>query len=319
MTVELIINHAGSIYAPLVCEDIQVQTERRGSPGKLKFTVLNNGAENFSEGDAVRLSVDGKKLFYGFIFTQKRTKSDTVQITAYDQIRYLKNKDTYTYTNKTASDFLRMVARDYKLQLGTVDSCSYRIPSRVEDNETLLDMIENALDQELLNKKQMYVLYDDCGRLCLRSLANMKLDLLIDNETAEDFDYGSSIDSDTYNRIKLSRDNENTGKRDVYIAKDTSHINKWGILQYTDTLQDGENGKQKADSLLKLYNSPTRTLKISGALGDTRVRGGSLVAIMLNLGDMELKNYMLVENCKHTFTNEQHTMDLTLRGGEFIA
>ena len=109
------------------------------------------------------------------------------------------------------------------------------------------------------------------------------------------------------------------GKRDVYITQDSSNINKWGILQYFDTLQKGENGQAKADALLKLYNKKTRNLKITNALGDNRVRAGSMVVINLDLGDVKLKNWMLVEKCKHTYKEGEHWMDLTLRGGEFVA
>lgn len=97
------------------------------------------------------------------------------------------------------------------------------------------------------------------------------------------------------------------------------HINEWGVLQYFDTLSKGENGQAKADALLQLYNKKTRNLKIVNALGDTRVRAGSMVVINLALGDMNLKNFMLVEKVKHTFKLDQHFMDLTLRGGEFVA
>ena len=142
---------------------------------------------------------------------------------------------------------------------------------------------------------------------------------MVDEETCETFDYTSSIDDNTYNKIKLTYDNEETGKREVYIAQDSSHMNAWGVLQYFDTLQKGENGQAKADALLKLYNSKTRNLKIVNALGDTRVRAGSMVVINLALGDMNLKNFMLVEKVKHTFKLDEHFMDLTLRGGEFIA
>ena len=45
-------------------------------------------------------------------------------------------------------------------------------------------------------------------------------------------------------------------------------MNDWGILQYFDTLQDGENGQAKADALLKLYNKATKTLTIKDACGD---------------------------------------------------
>ena len=105
----------------------------------------------------------------------------------------------------------------------------------------------------------------------------------------------------------------------LYITQDSSNINKWGILQYFDTLQKGENGQAKADALLKLYNKKTRNLKITNALGDNRVRAGSMVVINLDLGDMKVRNWMLVEKCKHTYKEGEHWMDLTLRGGEFIA
>ncbi|MPN09852.1 hypothetical protein SDC9_157145 [bioreactor metagenome] len=96
-------------------------------------------------------------------------------------------------------------------------------------------------------------------------------------------------------------------------------MNNWGVLQYFDTLQKGENGKAKADALLQLYNKKTRNLTINNALGDTRVRAGSMVIVQLNLGDVSLNNLMLVEKCKHKFNNDEYFMDLTLRGGEFIA
>ena len=105
----------------------------------------------------------------------------------------------------------------------------------------------------------------------------------------------------------------------MYIAQDSSNINRWGILQYFDTLQEGENGQAKADALLSLYNKKTRSLRITNALGDNRVRAGSMIVVNLDLGDVKLKNFMLVEKCKHTYKESEHWMDLTLRGGEFIA
>lgn len=224
----------------------------------------------------------------------------------------------------TASQFIQMIAADFSLNTGTLEDTGFVIASRVEDNTSLFDMIENALDLTLQNSKEMFVLYDDFGKLTLKNLSSMYVGepgayLMIDEETGENFEYTSSIDNDTYNKVKLTYDNEETGKREVYIAQDSSHMNAWGVLQYFDTLQKGENGQAKADALLKLYNSKTRNLKIVNALGDTRVRAGSMVVINLALGDMNLKNFMLVEKVKHTFKLDEHFMDLTLRGGEFIA
>ena len=168
------------------------------------------------------------------------------------------------------------------------------------------------------NINEMYVLYDDFGKICLKNIERMKIGLVIDEETGENFDYSSSIDNDTYNQIKLTYDNKDTGKRDVYIAKDTSHINEWGILQYYDKIDEKVNGRAKVDALLKLYNQKTKQLQIKNAIGDIRVRGGSLIIIKMDLGDMKLQNFMLVEKVKHTFKNNEHFMDLTLRGNNFI-
>jgi hypothetical protein len=319
LNVELLIQNGSKVYSPIVQEGIAWDTERKGSPGKLTFTVIKDQNISFTEGNPVRLVVDGVKVFYGFIFSKKRDKQQNITVTAYDQLRYLKNKDTYVYTNKTASDFIKMVANDYKLNLGTVENTSYIIASRVEDNTALIDMIQNALDLELTNKKTMYVLYDDFGKLSLKELERMKVGVVIDEETGENFDYTSTIDSQTYNKIKLVYENEKTGKREVYIAQDSNNINNWGILQYYDTISEGENGQAKVNALLSLYNAKTRNLKITNALGNLKVRAGSMLVVNLNLGDVSVQNFMLVERCKHTFNESEHRMELTLRGGEFIA
>ena len=313
------IQNGNTIYAPIIPESVTWSTDRIGSPGKLSFTIIKDNIIDFQEGNAVRLTVDGKNVFYGFVFTKKRDKQQHIEVTAYDQLRYLTNKDTYVYTNKTASEVVQMLAADFNLSLGTIERTGFRIASRVEDNSSLFDVIYNALDMELTNNKKMFILYDDFGRLTLKSLENMQVGLLIDEETGENFDYSTSIDDQTYNRIKLSFENKDTGRRDVFIAQDGQHINDWGILQYFDTLQEGENGIAKVNALLDLYNVKTRKLKIKSAFGDARVRAGCMIAIKLSLGDMNVQNFMLVEKCVHTFSESFHTMDLTLRGGEFVA
>lgn len=319
MTYELLIQHGSKVYQPIVTGEIQWQTERKGVQGSLTFKVVKDATLNFTEGDAVRLKVDGQKVFYGFVFQKKRDKQGIITVTAYDQLRYLKNKDTYVYSNKTASEVVQMLAKDFNLQCGTLEDTKFKIESRVEDNQTLFDIIQNALDLTLTSKKEMYVLYDDFGKLTLKNIGNMKVGILIDEDTGENFDYTSSIDGETYNKIKLVYENEETGKREIYIAQDGSHINQWGVLQYFETIDEKVNGKAKADALLSLYNQKTRNLTIKGAFGDVRVRAGTLVAVSLNLGDIIANSFLLVEQAKHTFSESLHTMDLTLRGGEFIA
>jgi hypothetical protein len=319
MNAELIISNGGSLQVPPVKEGISWELERKGVPGKLSFTVMPDGGLSFQEGNAVRLTIDGVNLFYGFVFQKKSSRDGTISVTAYDQLRYLKNKDTYVYGNKTASELIKMIAQDFRLNCGVIEDTGFRIQSRVEDNKTLFDIIQTALDLTLQSRGRLYVLYDDFGRLALKDAENMKTNILIDSEAGENYDYTSSIDGETYNRIKLAYENEESGKRDIYIAQDGQRINDWGVLQYFETMRDNANGRAKADALLSLHNQKTRNLTIKNAFGDLRVRAGSSVAVMMDLGDISIKNYMMAEKVKHTFNNGLHTMDLTLRGGEFVA
>lgn len=306
---------------PPVVESVSIEWERQGQPGKLTADIVKTPGLSFQEGDPCRFSVDGTPIFYGFVFEKARKGSmdQVITITAYDQLYYLKNKDTYVYSNKTAAAVIRMIAEDFQLNVGALADTGYTIASRVEDNRTLFDIIQTALDETLKATSQMYVLYDDVGKLTLKNIGDMKLGLLVDNETAGDFDYKTSIASQTYDKVKLSYENKDTGKREIFIAQDGSSINQWGVLQYYEKIDSTANAKAMADALLSLYNTKTRTLKLKDVLGDVRVRAGTMLVVILGLGDMNLSSYLMVEQVKHTFSNEQHVMDLNMRGGTFVA
>lgn len=315
--VELAIVNGESIYFPSVLDGITWETERKGAPGVLRFTVVNAENPEFEEGNVVRLVVDGTPVFFGYVFKKKRDKQRQIEVTAYDQLRYFKNKETYVYKNKTADQVIQMMAADFRLDVGVLENTGYVIKQRIEDDKTLFDIELNALDETLTNVKRLYVLYDDFGKLTLKNIESMITDLLIDSETGENFTYESSIDEQTYNQIKLVYDNEKTGKRDVYMARGLGNISRWGILQYYEKANSDVGLAQKADALLQLYNQKTRSLKISSAIGDLRVRAGSSVGVMLDLGDISVRSLMICEKVKHTFKNDYHTMDLTLRGNSF--
>ena len=306
---------------PPVVESVSIEWERQGQPGKLTADIVKTPGLSFQEGDPCRFSVDGTPIFYGFVFEKARKGSmdQVITITVYDQLYYLKNKDTYVYSNKTAAAVIRMIAEDFQLNVGALADTGYTIASRVEDNRTLFDIIQTALDETLKATSQMYVLYDDVGKLTLKNIGDMKLGLLVDNETAGDFDYKTSIASQTYDKVKLSYENKDTGKREIFIAQDGSSINQRGVLQYYEKIDSTANAKAMADALLSLYNTKTRTLKLKDVLGDVRVRAGTMLVVILGLGDMNLSSYLMVEQVKHTFSNEQHVMDLNMRGGTFVA
>lgn len=308
-------------FIPAVQEGVKLTLKRRSVPGKLEFSLIKDTPPTFEEGAPVHLKIDGVPIFMGYVFTTQSSKDALMSVTAYDQRRYLKNKQTYVYSNKTASEVLKMISTDFHLKTGIIEDTGFVIGRRREDNSSMYDVIETALDLTLANTKKMFVLDDNFGELTLKNIASMKIpDFLVYDGNTENFTYTSSIDKQTYNKIVLMYSDDQKGERTPCVASDEANMNKWGVLQYfDDSLTSSENGKVKADALLKLYNRKTKNLKLTGVQGNPNVRPGCLIPTLLDLGDVKLKNYMMVEEVTHTLYLDEHTMDLTLVGGGFIA
>ncbi|MDE5588235.1 MAG: CHAP domain-containing protein [Acetatifactor sp.] len=316
--VQIIVKNSKKRFEVPVKDGMKLVWERKGTPGKLTFEAAYDKNFRITEGNAVLLIVDGTKMFYGFVFSRQRSKDGFYSYTVYDQLRYLKNKDTIIFKKKRADQYIRLIADRFQLKCGKLANSGYVIPKKIEDESTLFDMIQNALDTTLMTKNKVYVLYDEVGKLRLRNISSMKVNnCLIDDETGEDYTYKSSIDSNVYNQIKLIYENSEKGTYDLYVAKSTKSINKWGVLQYLEKISDPDVGKLKSQAYLKLYNKKARYLTISGVIGNKKVRAGSLVPVILNLDDVKVANYMMVEKVTHTFKNRQHSMDLVVSGGDF--
>lgn len=299
-------------------EGVTLNRERRGSPAKLSFSVLKGDKLNFQEGDPVSLKVGGEPVFHGYVFQKSRNSDGIIKVTAYDQLRYFKNHDTMKYENVSVSELLQRIAADYGFQTGTIDAVAHKLAPTLVDDKALIDILEDALDITLIMTGKMYVIYDDFGKLCLKDSDSMTVDILINNKAAGDFDYTSSIDSSTYNKIRLAYDNGETGIYEIYETQDGATVRQWGQLQKLVKVQNLEGIQEKLVAYLKLYNRKTRNLSIKNAMGDIRVRGGSKIAIMLDLGDIELNKQMTVEGVTHSFKENEHLMDITVRGWDFV-
>lgn len=324
--------HGNKVQTPILEDDVTWKTERRGSPGELTFTVVKDEVLGFEEGDSVRLYIDDTPVFFGFVFSKSRDKEHRIKVTAYDQLRYLKNKDTLTYKDWDCAKLIDTIADAWGLsEKRDLASTGYKVPQMVEDNSTLFDMILNHLDKVTQVMSKMYVLYDDFGKLVLKDIEDMYVPYWIREENMENFDYSTSIDGQTYNTVKIILSDSEGSVRHVYIAKSTKNINQWGILQLTEVL-DSENysevnAKSLCDEILNLYNRKERKLSLKGVIGDLRVRGGSWIPVTLYLGDISLGDVnentakpMIVDSVTHKWEGGSHKMDLTLvSGGGFVA
>src|SRR5690606_6913229 len=176
-------------------------------------------------------------------------------------------------------------------------------------------IIDKALVLTLWNTNRNYVFYDDAGALSLRNVESTLLDIIIgDGSLMYDYRTKVSIDNDTYNVVKLYKDNKETGKREVYVAQDSANIAKWGRLQLYQSVDEEMNAAQiqeLLDQLITLKNRETKSLRID-AIGDIRVRAGWFVRILIE--ELGINQPFLVNECTHRFDGaNHHTMSLDLK------
>lgn len=302
---------------PIVLDGVTWETEKAGAPSKLTFTVVKDqqlaDSGGFAEGDDVVLKVNDQNIFRGFIFEKTRDRNQHIQVTAYDQLRYFANRHTYQYINKRADEVLRSLCSDFNLRTGMIENTGFKIGARDEDNQTLFDIIYNALDLTYDSTGKDYVLYDDFGEICLKYKYgnDMLVQTCLIASRAENFDYTTSIDSDTYNQIVIRQETDTQNVRNVYKVDDYESQGKWGILSFVLDVDKGENAINIANTLLKLKNRKTRELSVKGVIGDLSVRAGKMIPVQFDLGDINDSILLQCESVTHNFYADHHSMDIS--------
>lgn len=320
MNIELLIANkaSGRVFdVTNSAKEISWTTNRTGSPGVLKFSLQKGGELSFLEGDVVRFSEDGELQFYGWVFTKVKDRWGNIEVTAYDRLRYLKANASYAFYAQSAGDIIRQIAEDLQVTTGSVADTGYKLPSLIKEDQCCLDIIEEAVQRTLLNTGRVYVFFDDGNGLALKAADEMKANVIIgDKSLLTEYTYKTDIDSETYNSVKLARPNKDTGRADVYIAQDGANIVQWGLLQLYQTVDGDANAAQiaaQAQATLEYYNRRMRTLSVS-SIGVRGLRAGQMIALRIpDLGDIDLDQYMLLDKVSHTYENDVHRMEITLK------
>lgn len=302
-----------------VVSDMTITTYLENNPGKLEFTVLAPSPLAFWEGATVSVVLDGYNMFKGFVFKKSRDQdARKIKVTCYDQMRYLQNKDFKVFENVTSSQIFEQLCKEAVLTHKTVDASSHICAPRTEDAVSLYEMIKNAMDDTLVNTKEHFFIRDNFGVLeHLNIKSCVRPEILGDKSFVTGFDYETSIDDNVYNQIKLYRDNDATRKREHFIVNDTINggdkIKHWGILQLYEKIDENYNVAQieaRALEMLKYYASTRRSLTLH-CLGVKEFFAGCIFKCKIaDLGDLSLDDYLLVTQCTHKISNEQHTMEI---------
>jgi len=288
-------------------------TDNINQAGVVTFGMLRDWVLP-AEGNGIVIIHDYTTYFSGFIFKTGHSQSQEIKVTAYDRMRYLKTNDTYVFKDKTAGEIVKHIANDFGLPTGIIEDTKYPLGTMIFDNKGLLDMVADCVTKTLTATKKLYFLKDNAGKLEFRNILSCVSDLQIDPESLlYGYSYERDIDSDTYNQIKLVRDNKSTGKREIYMAKDSNSIKRWGLLQHYEKVDDDMNPeqiKEKADALLYLKNRVKQTLNLD-VLGEKTIRAGNMIYV--SIPEVGVSKYLLCTCAKHRFTNTAHTVKVDLK------
>lgn len=296
---------------------IKHDTYLNGQPGKLTVTLQQdptpNSAFNMKNGSIITFTVDGMGIFYGYVFTMGTDATGIYQITAYDQMRYLKNKQIYLTANQTASQIFEMVCKDnYQDSQWEVATPSAHIPPAYDHTgKTLYETISYAIEATTRSGEGVYFIKDKFGVLQFTSLTQELTNQIIgEGSLLTSYQYEISIDKNTYNSIIFYQDNEETGKRKPWLAQDSSTQKIWGKLQIVQQADISLNEAQLrvlGDQYLKYYNRETKTMKLT-ALGIPELVAGS--GFIFQLDKLGVNEKMWITSANHTYEENFHMMAL---------
>lgn len=320
MKYKLLVYNAASVtvydYAPII-EKVTYTTKRKLGAGELEFSYVQKSPINMAEGDKVQFYADGKGIFEGYVFTIEQDREGKVQATAYDQMRYLKTNESYSFVGIKLGEIIQQIATDLQLETGVLEDTGYAIPMLTKEDTECLDMIDYAVGLTQYNTGKTYSVFDDFGKISLREAKSVLGAAVIGNRSLlTDYTFKSDIDSDTYNQIKLVRPNKDTGQGDTYIFNDSDTIKKWGLLQKYEKVDENLNEAQineQGTIMMAYYDRVLKNLSVD-SMGIPGLRAGDMV--MIKIDDIpELRNgYKLIaDKVKHVFANGEHTMSLEAR------
>lgn len=276
---------------------------------KLEFSFINDDLV-IENGNPVRFKYNGVNIFSGIVFKHGYKKDNEITVTAYDQLRYCKAKDEIVVIKDTATTLTKRMCTYFGLRVGTLTDAKYVLATGVQDGKTWLDIIYDGISETLMNTGKKYCLRDEFGAVALRDLNDLKLNLILGDESlCYDFDYTKSIDDDFYNRVKIYVKGEKGKPGQIIVEDSDSSVKKYGLLQYFESVDKDTNisqAKAKAKALLKLYNQEVESLNLD-CLGDTSIRAGSSFYVYIK--DIKINKQLFVKSVSHKFL-PIHTMSL---------
>lgn len=256
---------------------------------------------------------NGEELFRGMFMKQSHSSKKESGVVAYDNGIHLKSKDTFTYSDKKASDIFVDCCKRFGIPYDNVVDTVYRIPEFVKPTASALDVIQDALSQTYKATGIRFYFYSKDGKLRLIERRKNIQQWVLETGT-NIIDYNSSVSIENIlTRYKLyskegsvlaeATDIELEKHIGIFqdVKKQTEALN---IAQLTELVRTALNEKNKAEETLNV-----NILGIPSA-----ITGG---CIYLMIKELNLSRSFYIEEDVHIFEGNSHTTQLSLTADTF--
>lgn len=323
MAIQFVIIHNGTGYdVSNMFEEITWSGRKGAAPRSVSITLMDDDGYNHSRvtvdcanGDQCVFYEGGKELFRGIITSHKQSNSKKLVVKAYDNAYYLaNNKDSFCYTNKTATD----IFNDCMSRLGMTGNAvntGYVIPELPKAKTTYYDVMLDALSTTYKATGERYYISSENGTIYLRKRVENAMQWVLEAGSSQSnltsYEYSKSIEK-IRTRVRL------LSKEDaiVYEKANTELESKIGTFMEVKSVDDSYTAAQMQELVESIFDekgTPEQSLKVSGMGVSEAVSGKCVYVIIPHLG---LKRSFFIDEDTHKYTRESHTMTLKLNFAE---
>ena len=324
----LLVKDGEPVDVSLLVSSIRWRGRKGASARTLEVTFLDDDGYrrdrselDVEKGHSVIFYWKGKELFRGLFVNQGQTRRKTLTAKAYDIGIYLaNNKDTFCYTNKTATDIFLDVCGRFGIPTYEVADTGYIIPELPKPKTTGWDVVIDALSLTYKATGIRYYIAAYGEALSLLERRKNILQWVVETGVnLANYSYNKSIERVRTRIVLLSAEGEVLAQ-----AQNEELEEKIGIFQDVIRIDDEMNEGQLEElvnSTLAENNQATQALGLDNILGQVDVISGRGVFVVVK--PLCISKTFYVDADTHLFDKRHHSMSLKLtpaydaaKGGE---